>query len=301
LVTAIALNLAGLFALPTINLGGGLTRRKGFAGAFWTGALVAFVAAPCTGPFMATALGVALILPPPAALGVFAGLGLGLALPFLLLAYVPALRRRIPRPGPWMATLQHILAVPMFLTALALLWLLGQQGGTAAISLGAAAALLTGLLLWWSGQRQRAGRSAGALVAGALLAPLTLGWLLPDRSSVTTEAVESTVRFDETELVRLTEAGKPVFLYFTADWCLSCKVNEAAAIDRREVVEAFREVGVTVMVGDWTRADPAIGHFLERNGRSGVPLYLWYAPGHAPEVLPQILTPGILTALVQAE
>ena len=165
LVTLIAFNLAGLFDFRAIGGGDRLAGKGGLAGSFWTGALVAFVATPCTGPFMAAAMGAALLLPLVAALAVFAGLGLGLALPFLLLAYVPALRRRLPKPGAWMGRLQKILAIPMFLTALGLAWLLGQQRGVSGMTIGLAAALLLALLLWWLGMRQRAGRGGGLIAA----------------------------------------------------------------------------------------------------------------------------------------
>ncbi|MEJ7934114.1 protein-disulfide reductase DsbD domain-containing protein [Sphingobium sp. AN558] len=300
LVTAIAFNLAGLFELPAFGGGGRLAARGGVAGAFWTGALVAFVATPCTGPFMGAAMGAALVLPVAGALAVFAGLGLGLALPFMLLAYLPALRTRLPRPGAWMSRLQKILAVPMLLTALGLAWLLGQQRGVAGMTIGLGAALGVALLLWWLGGRQRAGKCgwpAVGILALALLAGTIA--LLPHRAPASAIGETTSIPFDEARLAGLRAANKPVFLYFTADWCLTCKANEAAAIDRAETRAAFEKAGVTVMAGDWTNADPAISRFLEAQGRSGVPLYLWYAPGKAALTLPQLLTPATLTALVR--
>jgi len=300
LVTAVAFNLAGLFELSAFGGGEKLAGKAGIAGAFWTGALVAFVATPCTGPFMGAAMGTALVLPVIAGLALFAGLGFGLALPFLLLAYIPALRTRLPRPGPWMGTFQKILSVPMFLTALGLAWLLGQQRGVAAMTIGVGTALLLALLLWWLGVRQHRGKRGGGIAA--LLSLLLLGAgavLLPARAASVAQGEAGTVPFDEARLASLRAAGKPVFLYFTADWCLTCKANEAAAIERAETRESFAKAGVTVMVGDWTNADPAITRFLEAQGRSGVPLYLWYAPGQPPQVLPQLLTVSTLTALVR--
>jgi len=300
LVTAVAFNLAGLFELSAFGGGEKLAGKAGIAGAFWTGALVAFVATPCTGPFMGAAMGAALVLPVIAGLALFAGLGFGLALPFLLLAYIPALRTRLPRPGPWMGTFQKILSVPMFLTALGLAWLLGQQRGVAAMTIGVGAALLLALLLWWLGVRQHRGKRGGGIAA--LLSLLLLGAgavLLPARAASVAQGEAATVPFDDARLANLRAAGKPVFLYFTADWCLTCKANEAAAIERAETRESFAKAGVTVMVGDWTNADPAITRFLEAQGRSGVPLYLWYAPGQPPQVLPQLLTVSTLTALAR--
>jgi DsbC/DsbD-like thiol-disulfide interchange protein/cytochrome c biogenesis protein CcdA len=157
LVSAIALNLAGLFELPAMTGGGALAASGGTAGAFWTGALAAFVATPCTGPFMGAALGAALVLPPAAALAVFAGLGLGLALPFLLLGFVPALRRRLPKPGAWMDRFRRILSLPMFATALGLAWILGRLAGVDGMTLGLGAALIVAVALWWVGLRQARG------------------------------------------------------------------------------------------------------------------------------------------------
>ncbi|BDD66825.1 thiol:disulfide interchange protein DsbD [Sphingobium sp. TA15] len=298
LVTAITLNLAGLFELSAFGGGDRLAGKGGATGAFWTGALVAFVATPCTGPFMGAAMGAALVLPIGAALAIFAGLGLGLALPFLALAHIPALRTRLPRPGPWMGRLQKILAIPMALTALGLLWLLGQQRGVPAILLGLCAATALAIGLWWLGRRQLHGRRGGLAVACAALILFAGTAILLPTHAPAAAASEKGLPFDEARLASLRAAGKPVFLYFTADWCLTCKANEAAAIDRDETRAAFEKAGVTVMVGDWTNADPAITRFLEAQGRSGVPLYLWYAPGREARTLPQLLTPATLTALV---
>lgn len=305
LMVAITLNLAGAFEIGTVSLGQGKAGQGGASGAFWTGALAAFVATPCTGPFMGAAMGAALVLPWPIALIVFAGLGLGLASPFIAIAYVPALRRLMPRPGTWMRTFKLVMAVPMGLTALALLWLLSQQLGTGGIALGIALAVAVAILLALLGRRQRAGLGINWLAAGvggillgtaAIAAPPLVR---SDKSDAASHLVGEP--FSETKLAALRQSNKPVFLYFTADWCLTCKVNEANAIDTDAVKTAFDKGGVAVMVGDWTSADPAISRFLEANGRAGVPLYLYYAPGASkPQILPQVLTPGTLTALVRA-
>lgn len=299
LVTAIALNLAGLFELRNIGAGGELAAQGGAAGSFWTGALAAFVATPCTGPFMGAALGTALVLPIAAAVAIFAGLGIGLALPFLLIAFIPALRGRLPRPGPWMETFRRILSVPMFATALALVWLLGRQAGTAGMTAGLGAALTVGLLLWWLGTRQRRGRRRGPVFAATiLLVSAGLAAALPQTRN---DAVASRPRgadmFSEAKLADLRAQKRPVFLYFTADWCITCKANEVTAIRSEEVTKAFARADVAVLVGDWTNGDATIGRFLERHGRTGVPLYLWYAPGEDVRVLPQILRPTMLADL----
>jgi len=305
LMVAITLNLAGLFEVATVSVGQGKAGQGGHAGAFWTGALAAFVATPCSGPFMASAMGAALVLPWPLALTIFAGLALGLASPFLAIAFVPGLRRLMPRPGGWMTIFRRVMAVPMALTALALLWLLSRQLGANGIALGVALALVTALLLWLLGRSQRAGKGLNwalggvaviALGAAAIVAPP-----LVKSDTVVAGAGLAGTPFSEAALASARAAGKPVFLYFTADWCLTCKVNEANAIDREEVTKAFASAGVEVMVGDWTSADPAITRFLEAQGRSGVPLYLWYPKGaSAPQILPQVLTPGALTALAKS-
>jgi DsbC/DsbD-like thiol-disulfide interchange protein/cytochrome c biogenesis protein CcdA len=291
LVTAIALNLAGLFELP--SLGGRL--GSGRSGAFATGALAAFIATPCTGPFMGAALGAALILPAGAALAVFAGLGLGLALPFLLLGYVPALRRRLPRPGPWMARFRRILAAPMALTALGLAWILERQTGAPGLAVGLAGTAALGLILWWAGRRHGWLPLAPALLAAGVAVALLPAPSVPARAR--SGGALAAEPFSEARLARLRGEGRPVFVYFTADWCLTCKVNEAAILDRDEVAAAFRDKGAAVLVGDWTGGDAAIGRFLEKQGRSGVPLYLWYAPGKQAEMLPQILTVGRVRGL----
>jgi DsbC/DsbD-like thiol-disulfide interchange protein/cytochrome c biogenesis protein CcdA len=289
LATAITLNLLGAFRLPV--LGGTANPRSGFA----TGALAAFVATPCAGPFMGAALGTALLLPTAGALLVFGGLGLGLALPFLLLAFVPALRKRLPSPGPWMMRLQRILAVPMALSAAAALWLLWRQGGSEALWLGLGAALLLALLLVVVGQVQRRGRRSWAIGVAAATASVSAAVLLPAAAPAGARTVAGADRWSEERVAAAVREGRPVFVYFTADWCLSCKVNETSSIGRESVREAFEQARVKVLVADWTNGDPAITRFLEDRGRAAIPLYLWYAPGRAqPEELPQVLTPGML-------
>ncbi|MBA2933197.1 thioredoxin family protein [Sphingomonas sp. CGMCC 1.13654] len=302
LTSAIGFNLAGLFEFGAVSAGSDLAAKGGTAGAFWTGALAAFVAMPCTGPFMASALGVAVELPAAAALLVFVGLGIGFALPFLLIGYVPAFRRLLPKPGGWMETFKRILAVPMFLTALGLAWVLGHQTQANGVVVGLGAAMLLAFGLWLTGLRQRGFKAASWVpaAAGLLLAVGSMA-LLPPKETKATEASTTSQPFDEAKLAALRAQGKPVFLYFTADWCLSCKVNEKVAIERTETQEAFRKAGVVTMVGDWTDGDAAIGRFLEAHGRSGVPLYLWYAPGSSqPKELPQVLTPGLLAGLAKS-
>ncbi len=270
------------------------------SGAFATGALAAFVATPCAGPFMGAALGAALVLPWPAALAVFAGLGLGLALPFLALGFVPALRRRLPKPGAWMERFRRILSVPMWLTAIALAWVLGQPAKVDAITLALLAALALACVLWIAGARQRRGLGFGPVAAAALVGVVVASLALVPTGRGAALASPGPTPFSEAALASARATGQPVFAYFTADWCLTCKVNEKAAIETAAVAEAFGRGKVAVLVGDWTDGDPALGRFIERHNRAGVPLYLWYAPGAAEaKVLPQVLTPGMLAKLAE--
>ena len=307
LTAAIGFNLAGLFELGSISTGGKLAGQDGMAGAFWTGVLAAFVATPCSGPFMATALGAALVLPTFAALMIFAGLGLGIALPFLLLGFIPALRRHLPRPGPWLASFRHIMAIPMFLTALALAWVLGRQLNNNGMIASFALIMLLAIGLWFTGLRQRsakrlswlpAGVAAGLALAGSVLVPGSFAQHEVDASARAISGDIRTVEFDAERLTELHQQRNAIFVYFSADWCVTCLVNEQRAINTASTQKAFEQADVITMKGDWTNGDPAITAFLEQHGRSGVPLYLWYAPGEtAPEVLSQILAPNVLAGL----
>lgn len=296
LASVITANFAGVFEVPSFSF----TRSGQPAGAFATGLLAAFVATPCTGPFMAAALGAALLLPVAQALLLFAMLGLGLALPFLALGFIPALRRMLPRPGAWMERFRRIMAIPMGLTALALLWLTVQLGGRGFALF--ALVLLFGIVLglWVVGRLQQAGKmawpafglvAAPFLVFGAFALPASFA----APSVQAKQSLHAPLAFNEAALAEARSRGKPVFLWFTADWCVTCKVNEGIAIEREEVRAAFEAAGIVTMVGDWTVRNEAITRFLTAKGAAGVPLYLWYPPGDAePEQLPQVLTPDML-------
>jgi DsbC/DsbD-like thiol-disulfide interchange protein/cytochrome c biogenesis protein CcdA len=301
LMVAVTANLAGLFEVGGIGAGEKLTRQGGLSGSFWTGVLAAVVATPCTGPFMAAAMGAALLLPTGLALLIFAGLGLGLALPFLAIAFIPALRKRMPRPGPWMVRFRQWMALPMALTSLALLWLTYQLAGFTGLMIGGAAALIILVRLYELGRKQKEGSPykllVVALFAIAIAAALIIGKVTIEPAGTASKA--GSINFNETRLNTLRAEGKPVFLYFTADWCVTCKVNEQAAIDRTETTDAFRKAGMTVMVGDYTRRDPDITRYLAKYGRSGVPLYLYFPPNGDAQILPQILTVDDLTALTK--
>jgi thiol:disulfide interchange protein len=194
-----------------------------------------------------------------------------------------------------MARLQRILAVPMGLSALACLWLLYRLGGQSALVLALIAATVLAALLVWAGRRQPGGDRTGLIATGiALIVAVGLVTQLPSSAQTVARVPAGAERWSEARVASELAHGKPVFVYFTADWCLTCKANEAAAIDRAETQAAFKAASVTTLVGDWTNGDPAITRFLESRGRAGVPLYLWYAAGKEPEELPQILTSGML-------
>ena len=297
LAVAITANFAGLFELPGLSF----ERGGGHMGAFGTGLLAAFAATPCTGPFMAAAVGAALLLPWYAALAVFGALGFGLALPFLAIGFVPALRRMLPRPGGWMDTFRKAMAVPMGLTVLALLWLAWRSGGPTFVAIGLALALAMLAGFYAMRREQRRGLLGSRYLL--MILPLALAtWGAAQLASA--PAAEASLigarPFSEAALAQARGQGKPVFLYFTADWCLSCKVNEQTSIDREMTRDAFRKAGVTVLIGDWTRRDATITRFLTSQGAGGVPLYLWYPKGGGePKQLPQVLTPDLLTGLAK--
>jgi DsbC/DsbD-like thiol-disulfide interchange protein/cytochrome c biogenesis protein CcdA len=305
LMVAVTANLAGLFELSAINAGDSLTRQGGVMGSFWTGVLAAVVATPCTGPFMAAAMGAALLLPVLPALLLFAGLGLGLALPFLILTYVPELRRRMPKPGPWLEKFRRAMAVPMGLTAVALLWLLWRLLGDKALLVGLVSSALLIFGLWSFGKGQRTGKPMFRMPVLAFIAFLLYiiaraGLDYLPNPEIGRKAAPDLLRseaFSEKLLDQYRGEGRRVFVYFTADWCVTCKVNEAAAIEREDTKRAFAGNAINVLKGDFTRRDPAISRFLAQHGRSGVPLYLYYPKGGEAQILPQVLTGNTLISL----
>ncbi len=295
------LSLSGLIELGSgfMGMGSQLAERGGYSGSFFTGVLATVVASPCTAPFMGTALGFAVTQPAPVALAVFAALGSGMAAPMLLLSYSKTLRKRMPKPGAWMETFKQLLAFPLYATAIWLLWVSGRQTSvtTMALLLVGMLALALGLWLW----RYRPwGRWAGAVaLLGALLV-------------IPSDALDSRTRtepgadkaWSEQRLASLLGAGTPVFVNVTADWCITCIANEKGTLGTDRVEEAMAAMGMEYIVVDWTDYDADIARFLARFGRNGVPLYLVYSgqPGSEPEVLPQLLTPGIvLDALARAD
>ncbi|WP_031555735.1 protein-disulfide reductase DsbD family protein [Parvularcula oceani] len=299
IILLVGLNLAGLFEVGTSvqGLGQGLTQRGGNAGAFFTGMLAVAVAAPCIGPFLGVPVGYALAQPAMIGLLVFAVVGLGLAAPYLLLSIVPVLGRLLPKPGPWMVTFKQLLSFAMFGTLVWLAWVLSLQAGPQGVLLLGVALVLAAFAAWAFGRSQ--GGSRGwrvAALAGLVLALLPLArveTVVPQAIAAETDDRSKlpTVPYGEERLAELRAEGVPVFVDFTAAWCVTCQVNKQTVLNRREVIDAFHERGVRYMVADWTVQDPEITRALEAQGRSGVPLYLYYAPGaEAARVLPQVLS-----------
>lgn len=301
LMILITLNLWGLFEISSITAGQKLTQGSG--GSFWTGVLAAFVATPCTGPFMALALGAALVLPVYQALLLFFGLGFGLALPYLLIAFIPMLRNKMPKPGAWMNKFRKIMAIPMVLTAAALFWLLGRVGGSQAMLISAAAAIITIILIAYIRNRQKQNlKIALWSILLAIAAWSAAGVLIADTQADSRSSAKKWVQteaYDAEKLTQYRAEGRPIFLYFTADWCITCKANEAAAIQRKTTAKTFAERDIIVMEGDFTQKNPAIANILNQYGSAGVPLYLYFAPNEEAKILPQILTADILAAQTQ--
>lgn len=300
LLWLLALSLGGLFDVgSTLTSVGG----RGEWGAFGTGVLAVVVATPCTAPFMGPALGFALTRPAYEALAVFAALGAGMALPYLVLAYAPRLLAKLPRPGAWMETFKQAMAFPLFATVLWLLNVFMQQTGVAA-----AGTLLTALLAlafagWLWGRFQRSGRIGLGWLAVVALTAVPGGWLTVEAVTTFGEPAEDGLwgEWSPESVAALRSEGKPVFVNYTAAWCISCKVNEKVVFDRTSVRDAFAAHGVTPLLADWTDRDDVIARELARHGREGVPLYLYYPPqkGAAPVVLPSVLTPDMVISTLE--
>lgn len=308
----LGLSLSGVITLGgrIVGVGHTMASRPGYGGGFFTGALSTLAATPCTAPFMGVAVGFAVTQPAAMGLVVFESLGLGLALPYLVLALVPRWRKLLPKPGPWMERLKQLLAFPLYATVAWLVWVTSQQAGPQGV-----AALLAGLLLLAFGawiyemSRTAVRRLRRAAAAAAVL--LALGSIgiavVPDALSrqgapaVSAAGVVAWEPFSLRRLAELQSQGKAVFVNFTAAWCITCLVNERVALRSPAVTEVFARKGVVYLRADWTKRDPEIARVLDSFGRAGVPLYLVYPPGLAgqrarsePHVLPQILSEGMI-------
>jgi thiol:disulfide interchange protein len=308
LMFAFGLSLSGVWQVggAWIGVGHGLASRSGAVGDFFTGVLAVVVAAPCTAPFMAPALGWAFSAPTAPALLVFACLGLGLALPFLLIGFVPGLAQRLPKPGAWMDTFKRLLAFPMYLTAIWLVWVLAKQRGADAVGWWALSALALAFAAWtWTHARMhgtRWGLIAAVLALLAALWPIGSISKLPAQSASRAQASADAlaVPFSEQRLADLRKSGRVVLVNMTADWCVTCKANEKAVFARDGFREALAGANAIYMVGDWTDVDPAISAYLQRYNAVGVPLYVVYPrSGGEGTVLPTVLTPAIVREALQ--
>jgi thiol:disulfide interchange protein DsbD len=299
----LGLSLAGQFeiGLSLTSAGGGLAAKQGYTGSFFTGVLAVIVATPCTAPFMGVAIGYALAQPAGVTFGVFTALALGLAAPYAILTLQPAWTRILPRPGAWMEILRQAVSIPIFATVIWLTWVLANAYGATLL-----AALLIGFLLiaiagWFLG-RWPARRWATVLAAVILAAFVGFSASAPRELAVTSSRSASTAAAGEWQpwspeaVARYQSQGRPVFVDFTASWCLSCQVNERVALSKPEVRKALSDANVALLRADWTQHDDAITDTLAKLGRSGVPAYVLYVPGEAsPRLLPEVLTPGIVT------
>ncbi|CAG0989716.1 Thiol:disulfide interchange protein DsbD [Methylophilaceae bacterium] len=311
LMFAVGLSLSGVFTIggSVLNIGSSLAERPGYSGSFFTGVLATIVATPCTAPFMGAALGYALAQSPAVLLSVFLSLGLGLALPYLLLSTWPLLQRWLPRPGMWMERVKQVLAFPMYLAAVWLIWVLSQQAGVnaVAIALGGMVAIAFSAWLYQTTRISGAAIRHGSTAIAAIVVVIVLvgGYVgIQANPAAIEQSISKGSNWEPYTVERLQELrteGKPVFLNFTAAWCISCLANERVALSDSKVIEAFERLGITYLKGDWTNQDIQITKVLKAFGRSGVPLYVVYPAGNStdgkaaePTVLPQILTPEIV-------
>ncbi|MBY0370398.1 thioredoxin family protein, partial [bacterium] len=306
LLVALALNLFGVFEIGGTWTGAGqnLASREGASGAFFSGVLATLVATPCTAPFMGSAMGYALAQPPLASLAVFSFLGLGLALPYVVFSTMPQLTNRLPRPGHWMITFRQFMAFPLLITAWWLLSVLALQSSPLVVFHLLLCLILFAFGAWlWGLEGNRLTRKvpAALIAAGALFwAFIDIQHAPPPNAAVSEH--EGWTPYSEAALQAARETGDPVFVDFTAAWCITCQVNKRVALDVASVREKFAQKKVHLFVADWTNQDEAIARKLESFGRNGVPLYVLYPPGKTsePRILPQLLTPDIVSSALDA-
>ncbi len=307
----LGLSLAGMFevGLSVTSVGGELAQRGGYSGSFFTGVLATVVATPCTAPFMGAAIGFALSQSALIAFAVFTLLALGLAAPYVLLTLQPAWIRLLPKPGAWMEHLKRAVSVPIFLAVIWMAWVFAQVAGSNGVAALLAGLLMTAIAGWVLGRwpaKRLSTMAAVVLLAMAIALPCLVATTLPARATTSVSSARTAAwqPFSPGRLAALRAQGKPVFVDFSAAWCLSCQVNERVVLDRPDVEEAFRRSGVVMLRADWTNRDDTITAALSQFGRSGVPTYALYSggPQSAPTLLPEVLTTGIvLDALKQIQ
>lgn len=302
----LGLSLAGQFeiGLSLTSAGGGLAAKQGYTGSFFTGVLAVIVATPCTAPFMGVAIGYALAQPAVVTFAVFTALALGLAAPYAILTLQPAWTRVLPRPGAWMEVLRQAVSVPIFGTVIWLAWVLANAYGATLLAMLLVGFLLIAIAGWFLG-RWPAKRWATVLAVLILIGFVSLSaWAsgelaLRPASSASTAHPGEWQPWSAEAVSRYQSEGRPVFVDFTASWCLSCQVNERVALTKPEVMKAFADSHIALLKADWTQHDDAITEALSKLGRSGVPAYAIYVPGEStPRLLPEVLTPGIVTEAI---
>ena len=299
----LGLNLSGVFEFASLvpSSAGEWTARNPYVDSVLSGVLAVVIASPCTAPFMGAALGFAFAQPAIVTLGIFVALGMGMALPYTLLAWFPAWRRWLPRPGVWMERMKQALAFPLYATVAWLVWVLGAQVDNDAVVRLLVALVVIAMALWaWrifkiGHRRSWAGVAAVALVSSiVIVSPLLRGADIEAPSAVSAAATGPWHAFTPTTVADLGSAGRPVFIDFTAAWCVTCQVNKRLVLNNAEIHEAFARRGVELVRADWTRRDPVITQALAALGRQGVPVYVLYRPGKTPLVLPEILKKQIV-------
>ena len=298
LLFVIGLNLLGLFEFGASlqNTGSELTQKSGAAGSFFTGALAVVVATPCTAPLMAGAVGYALAASALVTLAVFMALAIGFALPFLLIAYVPGLLSKLPKPGPWMIRFKEILAFPMLAAAIWLVWVLSLQAGEDGVLYVLAAMLSAGFAIWCFKRKASLAKILGGIaVLAAIALPVSI---YPSQAAIAHEAEAwSTAR-----VTQLQAENRPIFVDFTAAWCVTCKVNEKVVLDQNRTQKLFADTNTAFLIADWTNKNDTIAQELAKYGRAGVPLYLVYNQNSVnPAILPQVLTYDVIRDAITGE
>ena len=303
LLFVVGLNLLGVFEFgySLQNTGSELTQKSGAVGSFFTGALAVVVATPCTAPLMGPAVGYAFTAPVIITLAVFLALAIGFALPFLLIAYVPKLLSWLPKPGPWMVRFKEILAFPMFAAAIAGVWVLAQQSGANGAGIALSAMLAVSLAIWLFKRKAMLGKALGALaVLTAIALPITI-----TATVVSDPIAGGKLEAEAWSPARVTELqaqGRPIFVDFTAAWCVTCKVNEKVVLNKAKTQKLFKDTNTAFLIADWTNKDDVIAAELAKYGRAGVPLYLVYSNNSvSPAILPQVLSYDVIKDAIAGE